>query len=190
MDLNLALVTIISLMNASKSFWIESHRLTNTVIRLNKNAICLFMIASMAFSQASYAGEKMLQMKSSAEIDSEGKVLTVRLFPAIDTPKNVYKSALPWGLRQSITIIPVLFNKREQVLEEFLYADDPQPGVDTVKPGDIISGTINLDSRFLQLSSSLAKGDVVLFWTFQIETIAGELFERQTGCLVVNKKKK
>ncbi len=82
---------------------------------------------------------------------------------------TIYEHALPWVGSNSMLLIAVKTDAVGTVLEKRSPVDDPGPATITIQPGETLTGTIQLVSRFPGFLDALEERDVIVFWSFQIQ---------------------
>jgi hypothetical protein len=98
-------------------------------------------------------------------------------------PISLYASDLPWGVRTSIMLVPVLLGADQAPLEPALYIDDPGPAVVIIAPAATLHGSVELVSRFPRLPAVLKERGVMLFWSYRVNLIDGRATVRQSGAV-------
>ena len=89
--------------------------------------------------------------------------ITVRSLAA--APATINKSELPWELRHSIILMAV--TPAGDSLPQNVVAGDPGLQKVTLKPGQSVSGDIDLKMVFKDLDGARRKSDVLLFWAYR-----------------------
>lgn len=100
-------------------------------------------------------------------------------------PVQVYRASLPWATVQSLVLVAVKLDALGTVIEQRVEIDDPSADVITLTPGQVLEGTVSLDDRFPALSAARRKRDVMVFWTWQLETVEGASFPRASGAVLL-----
>jgi hypothetical protein len=77
---------------------------------------------------------------------------------------TLYRSDLPWGIRDSMIFVAVRPNG--EPIDLALIADDPGPTQVSVKPREMLTGDIDLRHVIRDLNV-LRKSDVLLFWAYK-----------------------
>jgi len=168
------------------------HKKINNGLLLN---FCICLIGSALYffglgidaSQAN--GENAIKMSVVLEhsIDEEF-ILNVSLTNVANVPLNIYQGALPWEFRYNLQLLAVKAFLPEGILEEALPVVDPG-GLKEIQmqPGEMLRGTISLNERFNTLSQDVKKRDIIIFWTYQLETVNGTKLDRLGGWLMIPK---
>jgi len=101
-----------------------------------------------------------------AEINPENPLwLRMTLQSFADTSQSLHKDDLPWGREDRIILAAVTSEGKN--LERFLYIDDPRFGQITLKPGQKVSGEIDLTHVFRDLDKIVKETDVHVFWAYK-----------------------
>jgi hypothetical protein len=77
----------------------------------------------------------------------------------------IYKSELPWELRQRIILVAVLPDGEH--LDQNVVAGDPSAEKISLNPNESVSGEIDLMGIFKDLDTAIQKSDVHLFWAYR-----------------------
>lgn len=113
-------------------------------------------------------------------------MLNLRLFNCTSSDIKIRSGRLPWET-YGMTLVLVETDPFSTVLRTPPIISDPIPGAPTLlRKGEEIKGTIELTDRFPQLSSTLKVTEVIVFWSYQLETAMGEKLERIAGWKVLN----
>jgi hypothetical protein len=124
--------------------------------------ICLSLLitlcANAAGAQTGHAG---IVVKLNTQTPTR---LRVSLRSSAKIRTRVYKSQLPWGLRDSIILVGVRPNG--EYVEQWPIAGDPTPEEVLVKPNEELTGDIDLTHVFKNLDTVLQQSDVHLFWAY------------------------
>jgi hypothetical protein len=97
---------------------------------------------------------------------------------------------VPWKHRGNIILTAVVPVVDGWTLPKNLMIDDPGPAITTIKPGETLSGDINLDSRFPDLKRARMKNDVIIFWSYQLKSMDFKeikRFPREGGWLLLSR---
>ena len=100
---------------------------------------------------------------------------------------EVYRASLPWATVQSLVLVAVKLDALGTVVEQRFPIDDPSAEVITLAPGQVLEGAVPLDPRFPGLAAARRKRDVMVFWTWQLETVQGASFPRSSGAVLFPK---
>ena len=112
--------------------------------------------------------------------------LEVTLTNREDKTIKLYRSSLPWGNVYSMVIVGVELDGSNETLDSGPIIDDAGPDSVLVQPHATTVGSINLLKRLPRLQEALEKSDVVVFWSYQLKTIDGEVSERTGGSVVLS----
>jgi hypothetical protein len=135
---------------------------------------------------ASQSGPKVLVDVSLKEYSAGRCVLRVSVRYVGDKEISIYESSLPW--KNTYSMVVVAATPSGQVLRRELPIDDPGPATMALKPGDLLQGEIDLLKRFAGLAAALRKGDVIIFWSYQLWPIFTEPLPRVGGWLLIAKR--
>ena len=91
--------------------------------------------------------------------------LQVSLRSLAKTRATIYKSDLPWGLRDSIILVAVKPNGEQ--LDQWPIAGDPGPEKISLSPNHSVSGEIDLTGVFKNLEVAVTRSDIQVFWAYQ-----------------------
>lgn len=125
-----------------------------------------------------------MQAKLAVEGDRSGAKLNLSLTNESGEALTVYRHALPWVGSSSILLIAAQTDRPGTLLEKTLPVDDPGPEQVTIAPGVTVSGTIALPQRFPGFEEALRSRDVVVFWSYQCVTVAGQTLPRTSGAVL------
>lgn len=92
-------------------------------------------------------------------------LLHFTLKSSADEPVEIFRSQVPWATRYSVVLAVVKANG--ECLEKILAIEDPPIGKILVKPGQVLTGDLNLESIFKGLNEAKKKSDLHLFWAYQ-----------------------
>jgi hypothetical protein len=110
--------------------------------------------------------------------------LLVELVSSAPDSVDVYESSLPWGNHYSMLLMAV-GAESGVALERYWPIDDPGDKRVVLRPGEALSGGIDLTSRCAGLREALEKEDIVLFWSFRLKHRQDTNFERVGGWLLL-----
>lgn len=116
---------------------------------------------------------------------ADGPVLNVAITNRDKETISLYAADLPWGVRQSLMLVPITTDHEMNRVPEALYIDDPGPGQVVIRPAQTISGTIQLTRRFPELPRVLKEREVVLFWSYVAKLPTGARTKRSSGGIVI-----
>ena len=77
---------------------------------------------------------------------------------------TLYRADLPWGNRNSMVFAAT--NPDGEALDLWFPIDDPGPTQISVKPGEMLTGEVDLRNVIKDLGA-LKKSDVLLFWAYK-----------------------
>ena len=142
----------------------------------------------LLLSQAHAAETKALSMTVSFQNEPMGKYsILISLKNNGPHTLSVRNGQLPWGSPGSMIVIAV--NQDGKVLPQSSYIQDPLPFTEEIKPGKSLSGKFYLNMPYPDISEQLKKGDMSIFWSYQMELDGGGLLERAGGWLLIPKTK-
>lgn len=119
-----------------------------------------------------------------ADGGASGK-LRIRLTNASSKNVTAYSSKLPWGTRNSMIVAAVKLTGTNEALGNTPVIDDPPPGEVTLKPGETLAGEIDLAARFYQSWQGARGKPVLIFWSYQLQTVDGHVSNRVNGELEI-----
>jgi hypothetical protein len=103
---------------------------------------------------------------------------------------KTYTARLPWANRHSLYVHLVTAGGRPaRALDLPLFIDDSSPGQTTIRPGETITGELNIAAWCPEVKQAITEGDVMLFWSYQFRPVDGEGAERTGGFLLLPKKR-
>jgi hypothetical protein len=106
------------------------------------------------------------------------------------SPLTIYRSALPWGVRDSLLLVAICLDGSKTVLEPANYIDDPSPEQMQLVAGQKLSGTIALGRRFPDLRKCLQRRNALIFWSYELAPISDSVrFPRTSGGVVLEQRK-
>jgi hypothetical protein len=150
------------------------------------------LVLSMEGVAAAYASEQPLRLDVKVYYDAtNGGVLKVELVNSSTRPVELLDSFLPWGYTYSMLLVaaqPMDPFGPSRSLNRTTVIDDAIGRPVTIGPGGSLSGTIDLDRQFPGVASQLARGSVVLFWSYSAQFVGGERSERTGGMIVIPKR--
>jgi|SRR5687767_9897300 len=111
------------------------------------------------------------------------------------TCKNLGKAALriskhnlPWVNPNVVELISVELNDGAKTLKRSGLIADPIPTVVTIPVGGSVIGSIDLLESFPELVESLARGGVVVFWSYAPEMIPSYSLETSAGAVILGRR--
>lgn len=99
-----------------------------------------------------------------------GTVLNVRLTNNASDQLEVNGSLLPWGNRYSLILVAVRERKPNEQLKQKFFIDDIGPENVLIQPKQSLEGQIDVREFFQDVEAELAKGSVILMWSYQLVT--------------------
>ncbi len=149
----------------------------------------LLAVMAMALSVANAAGQDgSLDVQAKPAVLSPSRIaLEFTLRNSGTVPLDFFASDLPWGIQHSFMLVPVTNDPEARRIAEALYVDDPRQGQVTIRPGDQLSGIVDLSRRFPSLAELLKTREVIVFWSFQPTQVNGTQMHRTSGTVVLPK---
>jgi hypothetical protein len=77
---------------------------------------------------------------------------------------TIYKSDLPWGIRDSIILVAV--KRNGEYVEQLRLADDPSPQRISVDPNQVLTGMVDLTEALRDIAVLTRKSDINMFWAY------------------------
>lgn len=99
------------------------------------------------------------------------------------TPVSVERAFLPWEAQDSLLLVAVSDDAEDRVLVRTKYLIHHAPEIVTIGPGKKLSGVLELRREFPSLINELTKRDVIVFWSYELETTEGSRSERSAGSI-------
>jgi hypothetical protein len=103
---------------------------------------------------------------------------------------HVARASLPWEARTSLILVLVETRGGGISLRESLILESPIPGDVDVGSFRSLSGSVNLNHRFLTLGDVTRRSDVIVFWTYQLRTVDNVAMTRIGGWFLISKASK
>ena len=97
---------------------------------------------------------------------------------------SIPKSSLPWGNHYSTPLIAVI--PYGDTLIQSYPVDDIEPSYVLLRPGAILRGRIDLSEHFPTLKKEVLSREIVVFWTYRLETSRDVRSNRVGGWLSVS----
>jgi len=144
-------------------------------------ALLGFPIGYLAISSAVLA-QQSIPIKVQVE-PSTGSKLQVRLTNASSTGIRLYSSDLPWATRGSMIVAAVKLTGAGETLADALAIYDPPPGEVTIAAGQTMTGEIDLAMRFQQSWKKALGKPLLVFWSYQLQSVDGRASNRINGSL-------
>lgn len=126
-----------------------------------------FHIAFLFFASFSLLGLAQNAPKTGIEVGLNRERplhLRVTLMSDAATTVTLYRSDLPWGNRYSMVFAAVRPNG--EPVDLIFPIDDPGPTEISVKPGEVLTGDIDLQD-VIRDPSVTKKSDILLFWAYK-----------------------
>ena len=120
-------------------------------------------------------------------LQQDGKRLELRLTNHGTKALEIYRSALPWGNTYSMVVVGVVLHGTNEVIQAPPLIDDPGPDSILFRPSETLTGSIKLFDRFPKLEDALGKSDVIVFWSYQLETVDGATSQRFNGTVTLKR---
>jgi len=158
---------------------------------MNKTIFAILIVAAVSLSGANaQVSNLMIPIAVSVTITTStpDPKLLVQLTNRSAAPLTVYKSALPWGNRYSMIIVGVKLTGLNEILSSSPIIDDPGPERVVIRPGETISGEVSLVHRFANLRDVAEKTDILLLWSYQLQTTDKQKSERLGGWVQIQRK--
>lgn len=114
-------------------------------------------------------------------------IVQVRLVNRSANSLELYAARLPWGNSSSMFFLALTRPEPSSTLPESQEFDEARPGTVTIRPGESVSGTIDLARRFPTLGQALSSGPVMMFWTYELRTSEPKTLGRVFGGLLLPK---
>jgi hypothetical protein len=103
-----------------------------------------------------------------------------------EKPLALSERSLPWESHRDLLLVAIPLDAARSPLAA---PDSPSPDLPTTSltldPGDSLSGSVNVSSRFPGLTAALQKTDVMVFWSHQLRALEGATLPRLTGGVVL-----
>src|SRR5262249_15904821 len=138
-------------------------------------------VVYLAISSAVLA-QQSIPIKVQVE-PSAGSKLQIRLTNASSTGVRLYSSDLPWATRSSMIVAAVKLPRTGETLADALAIYDPPPGEVTIAPGQTMTGEIDLAKRFQQSWRNALGRPLLVFWSYQLQSVDGRASNRVNGSL-------
>lgn len=142
-------------------------------------AVTLGLAPATAKRQA--AEETPLRIQMTVSRIPTTAVVTCELRFDTSVSVRVSKADLPWNNHYSATWVAVV--PGGPGLRRSLPVEDPSPEIIVVKPGSILQGRVDLSRQFPSFSADARSEEIVVFWTYRLETEDGVSSNRVAGWL-------
>lgn len=110
-----------------------------------------------------------------------GTVLNVRLTNNTSDQLEMNGSLLPWGNRYSLILVAVRERKPNEQLKQKFFIDDVGPENVLIQPKQSLEGQIDVREFFQDVEAELAKGSVILMWSYHLVTTNKQESSRLAG---------
>lgn len=80
------------------------------------------------------------------------------------------EARLPWGMQEAIRLVAITNDVDEQHLERAGYLIHRAPDAVTIPLGKSVSGSLDLTREFPDLNRTLKSREIIVFWSYQLET--------------------
>lgn len=110
--------------------------------------------------------------------------LKVTITSRTTVPIEIYRSDLPWGSVSSLLLVAATGDRIGAPLDRQNAIDDPSPSRVVLKPGEVLTGNVDLTDQFPALPDTLKGREVILFWSYRPRLADGSLLPRHGGWLV------
>jgi hypothetical protein len=147
----------------------------------------IFLVCVVFGADPAMATDTLSMDVTLSSIVSEEVTLKFDLKYSGKAPIEIYESDLPWGNYHSVVLVAAKLNSAEVLIPEIAPIDDPGPGRIEIRPGESLSGTIRVDRRFKRFLPTVAKTNLIVFWSYELTPISAPSFQRLSGALVIPK---
>jgi hypothetical protein len=96
-------------------------------------------------------------------------------------PLTMFQHSLPWIGWYSIIMLAVKADAPGTPLERPSPVDDPTTGTIVIQPGETLTGQLSLVKQFPDFAEAIKNRDVIVFWSYQLQTIDGDSLPRTAG---------
>ena len=100
---------------------------------------------------------------------------------------TMYRHSLPWIGWYSILLLAAKTDAIGTVLERSSPVDDPGTETIVIQPGETLTGNISLVGRFPDFADAVKHREVIVFWSYQLQPIEGDLPPRAAGYVIFPK---
>jgi hypothetical protein len=100
---------------------------------------------------------------------------------------TAYRTQLPWGARYSMILVAVKTDAFGTPIETVFSIDDPSAEVIKINKNGKLEGKISLIDRFPGFLMAIQEYDIIVFWSYQLQTTNGDLTKRRTGSVLFKK---
>jgi len=134
-------------------------------------------------------GNSEVPIDVKAEIRREGKsniILYTTLKNSSSNSITLWNVDLPWGHFRNMIVVVVPLSQPTP-LKEWFSPSNPIWEEVTLKSGESTSGEVRLSHKFPNLGRALSRTNVLLFWSYQANTVDEKVLVRQGGQLIIPK---
>ena len=147
---------------------------------MKKTSIAFLNIALLFFCVRVYGGE-VTRLTGRVTCDDRDCILRLELTNASDKMIRTEDSFLPWGIRDSLTLV-AFAKATDRHLTRSAAIDDLRHNRIAIPPGMTLRGDVSLKDRFPTLLAELKRGNkILLFWSYRLLTIDNTITERHFG---------
>lgn len=158
---------------------------------MNLKIYILLVLCLSAVSVNAMGGvpPKSIEILAQRRDQNNGHIgLTFQLHYTGKQAVSVYTSHLPWGTKDNLVLVSVCLNGPKSLVPPVDYFDDPGPNQLTLQPGEVLTGSIDLERRFPTLRDCLQRSDALVFWSYQLEPISSDApFQRLSGGVLITR---
>jgi hypothetical protein len=84
---------------------------------------------------------------------------------------TVYGSDLPWGIKDSLTIVALSIEHQPKIFEPLAYVDDPGTKEVIIKRGQTLRGTVSLRRRLAQAEIDKTTTPIGVCWAYEFRRL-------------------
>lgn len=114
-----------------------------------------------------------------------GAVLAFEIVNRSAVDVEVYRRSLPWVLQRSVILAAVAIDQPRDAITRLHAFQTPTNETIRIRAGMSVVGEIPLASEFHNFSEINAKTPIVVFWSYQLESVAGLRSPIASGSVVV-----
>ena len=140
-------------------------------LNLRKHFVA-FAIA-LAFAPFAHAQQWVLQVRPQWQ-ERSGWALFFEMKYTGGKPVRIFASDLPWGIRERTKLFAFSLEESGRTLMPALYIDDPKFDPLVVQPNQILSGTIELQTRFPQIRKHNLMADAVVCYVYEMQNLVSD----------------
>lgn len=122
-------------------------------------------------------------------VSKDRLALSIRLTNTGDQVLRFSNGFGPWAGARQITLVAIKLPGGEPIPNQLRAMVDPALGMVEIQPGKAVQYDVPIDELYHELAAELRKGksDIVLFWTYQLETWDSKKSERVGGWLMIQR---